>query len=86
MTLRQLCGFILGGVGVWMMWQAGMGMAQYIEASNGMVSLAGRIVRASNGSAHDDGTWCFRWRPRSAWSKSRAARGSRAFRLSSSAS
>ena len=40
MTLRQLCGFILGGVGTWLMWQAGTGLSQYISASNGTVSLS----------------------------------------------
>jgi hypothetical protein len=40
MTLRQLCGFILGGVGTWLMWQAGTGLAQYVNASHGSVSFS----------------------------------------------
>ncbi len=39
MTLRQMCGFLLGGVGTWLMWQAGTGLAQYVSASQGAVSL-----------------------------------------------
>lgn len=39
MTTRQLIGFILGGFGVWLMWQAGMGMQEYIQNSNGAKSI-----------------------------------------------
>jgi hypothetical protein len=39
MTIRQVVGFILGGFGVWMMWQAGVGMQQYIETADGAKSI-----------------------------------------------
>lgn len=39
MTTRQLIGFILGGFGVWLMWQAGMGMQEYVNNSDGAKSI-----------------------------------------------
>ncbi|MGH1420288.1 MAG: hypothetical protein ACRBEQ_00595 [Hyphomonas sp.] len=39
MTIRQLIGFVLGGFGVWLMWQAGMGMQEYIQNANGAKSI-----------------------------------------------
>lgn len=39
MTTRQFIGFVLGGFGVWLMFQAGHGMQLYIEQSNGAKSF-----------------------------------------------
>lgn len=39
MTSRQLIGFLLGGVGVWLMWRAGLGMQSYIENADGVKSV-----------------------------------------------
>lgn len=39
MTVRQLIGFVLGGFGVWLMWQAGMGMQEYVQNANGAKSI-----------------------------------------------
>lgn len=39
MTNRQMIGFILGGFGVWLMWQAGVGMQTYIANADGAKSL-----------------------------------------------
>jgi peptidoglycan/LPS O-acetylase OafA/YrhL len=39
MTNRQAVGFLLGLFGVWMMWQAGMGMMMYIEQADGAKSF-----------------------------------------------
>ena len=39
MTLRQACGFVLGMVGVWLMWQTGLGIAAYLSAADGAKSL-----------------------------------------------
>lgn len=39
MTTRQFIGFLLGGVGVWLMWQAGLGMQLYIQQADGVKSV-----------------------------------------------
>ncbi len=39
MTNRQMIGFILGGFGVWLMWQAGVGMQEYIANADGAKSF-----------------------------------------------
>ena len=39
MTIRQLIGFVLGGFGVWLMWQAGVGMQAYIDSADGAKSF-----------------------------------------------
>jgi hypothetical protein len=39
MTNRQMIGFLLGGFGVWLMWQAGVGMQTYIAEANGPKSF-----------------------------------------------
>lgn len=39
MTLRQGLGFILGLVGVWLMWTYGVGMATYISHADGVKSF-----------------------------------------------
>lgn len=39
MTTRQFIGFLLGGVGVWLMWQAGLGMQLYIQQADGVKSI-----------------------------------------------
>ncbi len=39
MTTRQMIGFILGGFGVWLMWQAGVGMQQFIAEADGAKSI-----------------------------------------------
>lgn len=44
MTIRQVIGFVLGGFGVWLMWQAGMGMQLYIESADGAKSLQEAIL------------------------------------------
>ncbi len=39
MTVRQLLGFLLGGVGVWLMFHAGLGMKAFLDAEGGARSL-----------------------------------------------
>jgi hypothetical protein len=39
MTNRQMIGFILGGFGVWLMWQAGVGMQTFIANADGAKSI-----------------------------------------------
>lgn len=39
MTTRQFIGFVLGGFGVWLMWQAGVGMQEYIANADGAKSI-----------------------------------------------
>ena len=38
MTFRQVCGFALGLVGVWLMWHTGMGVAEYLRHADGAAS------------------------------------------------
>ncbi|MEE2878195.1 MAG: hypothetical protein VX593_04245 [Pseudomonadota bacterium] len=43
MTIRQICGFCLGLLGTWFMWQVGVGLAHFIHATLN-ISLPAMLV------------------------------------------